>query len=417
MTYLAFLIHWNMSDDSEACRPTEVHKTLVIRSAIDGFSTQHWNCAYILRQWVLDYLLRAMKEVAGTIESGSRATSVPDYFTLYWRKDAPQILTDAGRAASVRNAPAPMQVGGWSHHPTALAMQATTERIEGKHTVIKLEAQNDNPAAYVTQASPLSFPRVYTKLPLWQLRAVCDRAKDQARSQALMLEMQAANWKGVDWTAVNAPGVTVPAPVSLPVIVTAPAPANDFVVFAAKYGPPDAWFTRLGVVPRGDAAFLWDNEGMDCIDPKEGSAEVRMWEQGDAVPLNGGISLDMARLTPFLLMASTELVTEVQHAVVDGALIIEEAEWKDVQAKLAADNDHRPAKKPRTAKKPRKEVVVCQERCDLCDCLLVINSGGKPVCRVMECVQDIRAKGTYRVYGSFDQLKGAKTWEQCMAAH
>lgn len=398
-----------------------MHKTLVIRSSIEGFSTQHWNCAYILRQWVLDYLVRAMKEVSDAIEGGGRATSVPDYFALYWRKEAPLILTEAGRAAAVRDAPAPMQVGGWSNHPTALAMQMTTERIEGRHNVVRLQAQNDNPAAYVTQASPLSFPRVYSKIPLWQLRAVCDRAKYQARSHELLLEMQAAGWKGVDWTAANAPGieVTVPEPVAEPVAepVTAPTPVpvpsdDDLVVFAAKYGPPDAWFTRLGVVPRGDAAFLWDNDGMDRIDPKKGSAEVRMWEQGDAVPLDGGISVDMARLAPFLLMASTELVTEVTHAVVNGVLIVEEGEWKDVQTKLAADND------PPPAKKPRREVVVCQERCPLCDCLLEHNSLGKQVCRIKQSIQSSRSKKKHvNVHGRFDQLKGSLTWEQCMAAH
>lgn len=398
----------------------------MVRSAIDGFSTQHWNTAYVLRQWTLDYLVRAMKEVAVAVESGGTATSIPDYFALYWRKPAPEILVEAGRAASVRNAPAPVQVGGWSNHPTALAMQSTTQRIEGKHTVIQLQAQNDNPAAYVTQASPLSFPRVYSKIPLWQLSAVCDRAKDQTRSQGLLLELQAANWKGVDWTAVEAPG-TVPVPefsapvsvaaVSAPVAVAAASapvavPAESvLVVFAAKYGTPDAWFPRLGVAPRGHASFLWDDDGMDRVDPKVGRADVRMWEREDALPLDGGVSLDMARLAPSVLLVATELVTEVTYTNVDGNLIICKAEWDDVLSKLAADNDDRPAKKQRSA-------AVCQERCDLCDCLLVQNSKGAPVCRIKECVQDMRAKkGAPRVYSKFQELKGALTWEQCMAAH
>lgn len=366
----------------------------MVRSSIDGFSSQHWNTAYVLRQWTLDYLVRAMKEVAVAIEGGGAATSVPDYFALYWRKPAPEILVEAGRAASVRNAPAPVQVGGWSNHPTALAMQSTTQRIEGKHTVIQLQAQNDNPAAYVTQASPLSFPRMYSKIRLTELSAVCDRAKDQARSQGLMLELKAADWKGVDWTVdepenLSAP-VTVPEPVSL-------------VVFAAKYGNDGECYPRLGVAPVGDVSFLWDDDGM--VGLKTGRADVRMWEREDAIPLDGGVSLDMERLAPAVLLSSTELVTEVLHTIVDGNLIICQAEWEDMLTKLA--EDRRPSKMARTS-----------VRCNACDCLLVLNSKGKPVCRIKECVQDMRSKkAAPRVYSKFQELKGALTWEQCMDAH
>ena len=58
----------------------------------------------------------------------------------------------------------------------------------------------------------------------------------------------------------------------------------------AKYGAGDESYVRMGVVPRGDEGFLWDQEGMDRVDPKVGRARALMWERDD-VP-DGGVVLD-----------------------------------------------------------------------------------------------------------------------------
>ena len=188
------------------CRPTEIHTCIVVRSSIAGFSTQHWNCAYVIRQWALDILLRTMKDAAHAISSnGSARTSMPRYYALYWRKDAPELLTDCKRASRVTEAPAPMCVGGWSNHPTARTMQVTTQRIEGKRNVKQLVAQNLNPAPYVTEASPFALTRTPTKIPLWKLLDVCNLAKDQPRIQGFLKTIGSAKWNLIDWDAVSAP--------------------------------------------------------------------------------------------------------------------------------------------------------------------------------------------------------------------
>jgi hypothetical protein len=102
----------------------------------------------------------------------------------------------------------------------------------------------------------------------------------------------------------------------------------------------------MGVVPRGDAAFLWDPEGMDRVDPEVGSAQVLLF--ADVPPHHGGVVLDLAQLHPAVLLYDTELVPEVKYERVDGMLYVTAAEWQEVHDNLAAPNA-RPAKKQRTS--------------------------------------------------------------------